>query len=130
MAIPEDQKLYDSVKKKVYKRMPSHSAYRSGILVKEYKQAFKKKYGEKKSPYKGKKKKNAPLARWMKEEWRNQRGEVGYKKKGDVYRPTKRINKKTPATFKEISKKDLKKAQKEKKETGRVKKFKKDKNKY
>jgi len=126
MAIPEDQKLYDSVKKKVYKRMPTHSAYRSGILVKEYKQAFKKKYGEKKSPYKGKKKKNAPLSRWMKEKWRNQRGEVGYKKKGDVYRPTKRINKKTPATFKELSKKEVKKAQKEKKETGRVKKFKKN----
>ena len=124
MAIPEDQKMYDRVKAKIYKKYPKHSAYRSGLLVKEYKEAFKKKYG-KKSPYKGKKKKNAPLSRWMQEKWRNQRGEVGYKKKGDVYRPTKRISKKTPATFKELSKKELKEAQKEKKKTGRVKKFKK-----
>ena len=127
MAIPTDQKLYDSVKAKVYKKMPKHSAYRSGILVKEYKEAFKKKHGTKKSPYKGKEKSNAPLKRWFKEDWKNQRGGTGYKKKGDVYRPTKRVNKKTPATFKELSKKEIKAAQKEKKKTGRVKKFKDDK---
>ena len=126
MAIPTDQKMYDRVKARIYKKYPKHSAYRSGLLVKEYKAAFKKKHGNK-SPYQGKKKKNEGISRWMKEKWRNQRGEVGYKKKGDVYRPTKRITKDTPATFKEISKKELKKAQKEKKETGRVKKFKKDK---
>jgi len=127
MAIPTDQKLYDSVKKKVYKKMPQHSAYRSGILVKEYKTAFKKKYGEKKSPYKGKKTDKAPLKRWFDEDWKNQRGGTGYKKKGDVYRPTKKVSKKTPATFKELSKKEIKSAQKEKAKTGRVKKFKKDK---
>lgn len=129
MAIPEDQKMYDRVKAKIYKKYPKHSAYRSGLLVKEYKDAFKKKYGNK-SPYKGKKQTKKGLSRWFKEDWKNQRGETGYKKKGDVYRPTKRITKDTPKTFKELSKKEVKKAQKEKKETGRVKKFKKDKNKY
>ena len=43
------------------------------------------------------------LKRWFKEDWKNQRGETGYKKgaKGDVYRPTKKVSSKTPATFKE-----------------------------
>lgn len=121
---PTDQELYDKIKKKVYKDIPKHSAYRSGILVKKYKEAFKKKYGDKKKPYTGNKSKGT-LSRWFKENWRNQRGEVGYKKKGDVYRPTKRVSKKTPATFKELSSREVKAAQKEKKKTGRVKKFKK-----
>ena len=43
---------------------------------------------------------------------------------GDVYRPTKRITKDTPTTFNELSKKEIKKAQQEKKTKGRVKKFK------
>ncbi len=93
-------------------------------MVKEYKKQFKEKFGNK-SPYKGKKKSNAPLSRWFKEEWKNQKGKTGYQKKSDVYRPTKRISKKTPATFKELSKKELKEAQKEKKTKGRVSKFKK-----
>jgi len=112
MAIPKDQKLYDSVKKSIYKKIPKHSAYRSGLLVKSYKERYKKKHGAG-SAYKGTKNKKKGLGRWFKEEWRNQRGGVGYKKKGDIYRPTKRVTKKTPAT--------------EKKKTGRVKKFKSDK---
>lgn len=124
MAIPEDQKMYDRVKKRIYKKMPKHSAYRSGILVKEYKAAFKKKYGNK-SPYKGKKKKSAPLRRWFREDWRTQDGKKTYKKKGDIFRPTKKVSKKTPATMSELTKKQKKDAQAEKKRTGRVKKYKK-----
>ena len=37
------------IKLKVYKDIPKHSAYRSGILVQKYKNAFKKKYGNKSS---------------------------------------------------------------------------------
>jgi len=122
MAIPTDKKLYENVKNKLYKEMPKHSAYRSGHLVRRYKEAFKKKHGNK-SPYEGKKTGKEDLSRWMDEKWRNQRGGVGYKKKGDVYRPTKRINEKTPKTFKELTKKEIEKAQKEKKKKGRVKKF-------
>ena len=55
----------------------------------------------------------------------NQRGETGYKKKGDVYRPTKRVSSKTPATFKELTKKEIESAKKEKASKGRVKEFKK-----
>ena len=39
---PVDMKLYEKVKKKVYKKHPKHSAYRSGILVQTYKKTFKK----------------------------------------------------------------------------------------
>ena len=44
---PKDQKLYDSVKARVYKEIPKHSAYRSGQLVKKYKEAYKRKHGSK-----------------------------------------------------------------------------------
>ena len=42
MPTPADLKLYEIIKKKVYKEIPLHSAYRSGILVQKYKEAFKK----------------------------------------------------------------------------------------
>ncbi len=125
MAQPTDKELYESVKKRVYKEIPKHSAYRSGQLVKKYKEAFSRKYGKTKKPYIGEKPKKTGLKRWFEEEWRNQRGEVGYKKKGDVYRPTKRITEKTPTTFKELTKSQIEKAQKEKIKKGRVSKFKK-----
>ena len=121
--IPVDQKLYDKVKARVYKRIPKHSAYRSGILVTEYKKSFKNKYGNK-SPYTGKKN-TSRLARWFKEDWRNQRGEVGYKYKSDVYRPKYRISKGTPTTFGELTKAQINKARKIKKTKGRVPNFKK-----
>tara|TARA_R100000654_G_scaffold28502_2_gene53101 strand:+ start:3218 stop:3595 length:378 start_codon:yes stop_codon:yes gene_type:complete len=124
MSKPADKDLYDKIKAKVYKRIPKHSAYRSGIVVQEYKEAFKKKYGNKRSPYIGRKETKKGLSRWFKEKWRTQDGKVGYRKKGDVYRPTKRITKDTPTTFNELSKKEIKKAQQEKKTKGRVKKFK------
>ena len=126
MSIPKDKKLYESVKKSIYKKIPKHSAYRSGLLVKTYKDRYEKKYGNR-DAYIGKKKKKKGLDRWFKEDWKNQRGGKGYKKKGDIYRPTKRVTKDTPVTMKELSKKEKEKAMKEKKRTGRVKKFKSDK---
>ena len=42
--IQKDIKLYEIIKNKVYNKYPRHSAYRSGILVKEYKKAYFKKY--------------------------------------------------------------------------------------
>lgn len=121
--IPVDEKLYNKIKKNVYNKIKKHSAYRSGILVKQYKNAFKNIYGTKKQPYKGKKTYKKGLSRWFKEEWKNQRGEIGYKYKNDVYRPTKKITKKTPKTYKELSKKQLKKARRKKYTKGRVNKF-------
>lgn len=124
MSIPKDQTLYNKTKKIIYKKYPKHSAYRSGILVQEYKKSFIKKYGNK-DPYIGNKNKNKNkgLTRWFKEEWKNQRGTVGYKYKNDVYRPTKRITKRTPKTFKELGKKKIKKARTIKYKKGRVKRF-------
>ena len=40
MSIPKDQTLYNKTKKIIYKKYPKHSAYRSGILVQEYKKSF------------------------------------------------------------------------------------------
>jgi len=123
MPVPRDKKLYKRVKKKVYKQIPKHSAYRSGILVQQYKKSFKKKYGNK-GPYMGKKTKKKGLSRWFLEKWKNQRGKIGYKYKSDVYRPTHRITKKTPITFSELTKKQLKRARSIKLKKGRVNKFK------
>ena len=125
MPKPTNQKLYDLVKSRVYKKIPKHSAYRSGIVVQEYKKSFKNKYGSGRSPYIGKKTKKKGLKRWFAEDWRNQRGEIGYKYKNDVYRPTHRITKRTPTTFSELSKKEIERARREKRRTKRVKKFKK-----
>lgn len=122
---PRDNSLYQKVKKQIYKKMPKHSAYRSGIVVQTYKKKYAKKYGKKAKPYFGKKTKKRGLKRWFKEKWVNQRGEVGYKYKSDIYRPTFRINKKTPTTHKELTKKQIKRARKEKYTRGRVRKFKK-----
>ena len=53
----------------------------------------------------------------------NQNRKVGYQKKDDVYRPTIRINNKTPTTFNELTKSQIIRAKKEKEKTGKVKKF-------
>ena len=37
MSKPANQELYDKVKKQIYAKYPKHSAYRSGLLVQEYK---------------------------------------------------------------------------------------------
>lgn len=120
---PKDEKLYAKIKSKIYKSIPKHSAYRSGILVKTYKNEFKKKYGNSISPYDGKNLGREGLRRWFAERWRNQYGTVGYKKKGDVYRPTIKVSKKTPLTYSELTKQEIKKAQLQKKTEGRVRRF-------
>lgn len=111
---PKDKELYMKVKKEIYKKYPKHSAYRSGLLVKKYKELG--------GTYLGKKNIDG-LTRWFREQWTNQRGETGYKKKGDIYRPTKRITKDTPKTFKQLSIKQIKTAQNKKAKKGRVDKF-------
>jgi len=119
---PRDIQLYNKIKRNIYIKYPQHSAYRSGILVKEYKIQYEKKY-KNNDAYIGIKNTNKGLGRWFKEEWKNQRGETGYKYKNDVYRPTKKITSKTPLTFQELSDKELKKARKEKSSKGRIYKF-------
>jgi hypothetical protein len=80
--------LYEKAKKIVYKHYPTHSAYRSGQLVKLYKEMG--------GTYSGKKEITG-LTRWFKEKWLDVGG-LDY----PVYRPTKRVNKNTPLTPREI----------------------------
>jgi hypothetical protein len=49
--------------------------------------------------------------------------EIGYKYKNDVYRPTIRITKKTPLTFSELTKKQIKIARRKKRTKKRVNRF-------
>jgi len=120
--IPREKALYERTKKYIYKKYPKHSAYRSGLLVQEYKRRFSQKYGNK-NAYIGKKTKKKGLERWFSEKWVNQRGEVGYRYKNDVYRPSVRITRKTPVTYKELSLKQIQKARKTKYRKGRVSRF-------
>ena len=59
MATPSNTKLYEQVKHEIYKKNPVHSAYRSALLVKTYK--------ERGGTYKGKENKSSGLNRWFSE---------------------------------------------------------------
>ncbi len=119
MSSPKDLALYKRVKAQVYRSNPKHSAYRSGSVVRAYKAAYKRKHGSR-AAYRGSRSSSRGLSRWFKERWRNQRGEVGYRRKSDVYRPTRRVNSRTPLTFKQLGRRRVSRAQREKSRTGRV----------
>lgn len=92
---PLDKQLYKRVKLEADIIFTKPSAYKSGWIVKTYKNRGGK--------YSGKKTKEG-LTRWYKEAWRD----IG-NKEYPVYRPTKIINKNTPLTAQEISPSKLKK---------------------
>ena len=115
MPEPTNKKLYAKARAK-YSSM-KHSAYKSGLVVKEY-----KKLGGK---YSGDKPKKKGLTRWFKEDWRTEKGKKTYKEGGTIFRPTKRITKDTPTTMKELTPAQKKKAIAEKKKKGKVTKYKK-----
>ena len=121
--IPRDMRLYGRTKLQINLKYPQPSAYRSGLLVQAYKKAFSRKYGSTKSPYIGKKTQKIGLGRWFSEKWVNQNGKIGYHSKSDVYRPSKRITKKTPTTFKELSRHAITRARRTKYRKGRVFRF-------
>jgi len=91
---PSNPALYEKAKKEVYAIYRKPSAYRSGALVKRYKQLGGK--------YTGKKRSLEGLSRWFKEEW----GDVGHKAY-PVYRPSRRVSKKTPLLAREIEPRNL-----------------------
>lgn len=95
MPIIDNQKLYNQVKYLADKLYSKPSAYKSGFLVKKYKELGGT-YSDDKEP------KN--LKRWFQEDWKD----IGHKEY-PVYRPTKRINKDTPLTPNEIKPSNLKK---------------------
>lgn len=83
-----DQELYDEVKAEANKIYDRPSAYKSGWIVKTYKDRGGK-YADDNKP--------KPLRRWFREEW----GDIGGQDY-PVYRPFKRISKDTPLTASEI----------------------------
>lgn len=101
-AIPLNRKLYERVKAEIYPRYKKPSAYRSGAVVKRYKDLG----GKFRDNEKGR-----PLARWFKEEWKDV-GNWGKANWGalppyPVYRPTERVSKETPLTPEEIDPENL-----------------------
>ena len=88
-----DPHLYERAKAKANEIYKKPSAYKSGFIVKTYKELGGR-YGD------DNEEKN--LKRWFEEKWQD----VGHQEY-PVYRPTIRINKNTPLTISEIDKKDL-----------------------
>ena len=126
MTEPIDIKLYQKVKSLANKRFSSKTGvYKSSWIVKEYKRRGGRYKGFKPSKQSG-------LKRWYKEKWvdlnrpiKNSKGKiVGYKSCGrtsinskgryPLCRPSKRITSKTPLTFRELSKKRIQRAKREK----------------
>lgn len=93
-----DPDIYEEAKDIVYSQYTKPSAYRSGALVKKYKELGGR--------YKGEYKKT-PLKRWFDEKWTDvnpMKNEDSY----PVYRPTVKVSRYTPLTLKEVDPKDLK----------------------
>ena len=95
MPIPTNPLLYEMAKMEADKIYDKSSAYKSGYIVKKYKELGGE-YIDDNKP------KN--LERWFKEDWSDV-GNKDYK----VYRPSRRVNKMTPLLPSEIDPKNLKK---------------------
>ena len=111
---PSNSKLYNLIKSEAKRKFNVWpSAYASGWLVKEYKKRGGKYSGKKPS-------KNFGLSRWYAEKWVNictsPRRSCGrpstkihnWTKKYPYCRPTRRVNKSTPKTVSELSRKEIK----------------------
>ena len=94
MPVVVDKELYEYVKLKADDIYKKPSAYKSGYIVRTYK-ALGGRYEDDE--------KEKDLERWFKETWKD----IGHKNY-PVYRPTKRINNKTPLLVNEIDEQNLK----------------------
>lgn len=101
MPIPTDPKLYQDVKDFIMSRYKKNSAFASGAIVKEY----KRRGGKYKDDGKEKN-----LERWFDEKWIDINPIIGVTddEAYPVFRPTKKVNKKTPTLVQEIPVKRLK----------------------
>jgi len=95
MPIPTNPELYKKVKAYADTIYVKPSAYKSGFIVKKYKELGGEYIDDKKPK---------DLKRWFKEDWKDVGG-LDY----PVYRPTKKVSKKTPLTPDEINPTNLKK---------------------
>lgn len=68
--------------------------------------------------------KGAALRRWFKEEWKTPQGKKEYSGSDRTFRPTKRVTEDTPTTWSELTPAEKAAAKKEKKEKGRVSRYK------
>ena len=99
MSIPLNKDLYEDVKEKIMKSYKKNSAFASGAIVKEYKrQGGKYKEGGERN-----------LKRWFEEKWVNINPILGITddEAYPVFRPTLRVNDRTPTLLQEIPKKRL-----------------------
>lgn len=101
MPTPLNQDLYDNVKKKIMASYKKNSAFASGAIVKEYKRQGGK-YKEDGKP------KN--LKRWFSEKWIDVNPILGITNDSayPVFRPTIKINEKTPTILQDIPVENLK----------------------
>lgn len=101
MPVPTNQKLYDEVKDFIMSRYKKNSAFASGAIVKEY----KRRGGKYKNDGKEKN-----LERWFDEKWIDINPLLGITDDDayPVFRPTKKVNEKTPTLVQEIPAKRLK----------------------
>lgn len=65
------------------------------------------------------------LKRWFKEEWRTLSGDKDYSEGDRSFRPTKRISSETPVTASELTEAEKAAGRKEKREKGRVSRWRK-----
>lgn len=96
MPTPADKSLYEKAKEIADKTYTKPSAYKSGFIVQQYKRMGGTYVDDNKEK---------PLARWFAESWESVAGKKDY----PVYRPTKRVSKKTPLTVGEINPENLRK---------------------
>lgn len=91
--IYKDIDLYNKVKKLADVIYKKNSAYKSGFIVKKYKEMGGQFYDNDEKP----------LKNWFKERWYDINDNKGY----PVYRPLIKVNNKTPLTVNEIDKDNL-----------------------
>ena len=96
MSLIDNPELYQKAKQIADQTYSKPSAFKSGFIVKKYKELGGT-YSEEKTMSTG-------IARWFKEEWKD----IG-NKEYPVYRPTKKISKNTPLTPNEIKPSNIKK---------------------
>lgn len=116
MSIPLDKRKWNQAKKLADQVYDKPSAYKSGYIVKKYKELGGT-FNKKTKPVK------TGLKRWFDEKWVNQHGHEGYQHKNDVYRPNKRITAKTPITWSELTPKQITRAKRTKSKGKRVNRF-------
>jgi hypothetical protein len=102
MPSPSDPALYNEAKDFIMSKYKTNSPFASGAVVKHYKQLYKKKHNSTDSYTQDDKPKN--LKRWFDEKWVSANPSAGISDADayQVFRPTKKVNDKTPKLLQDI----------------------------